>query len=43
VNIVEHPEAAALMGQKARERALQCFSVDRMVEEHLSLYLQISG
>lgn len=41
--IIEHPEAAALMGRKARESALRRFAVDRMIEEHLSLYCEISA
>lgn len=40
-NILEHPEAAAAMGRKAREYARQRFAVDRMVEEHMSLYNEV--
>ena len=41
VNIIDHPDTAAKMGAKAREYALQRFAVDRMVEEHVSLYSEI--
>ena len=43
LNIIEHPEEAARTGRQARESALRRFTVDRMIEEHFSLYLQIIG
>lgn len=42
VQILDHPESATRMGAKARAYALKRFAVDRMIEEHLSLYRQIS-
>lgn len=43
LEIIEHPQEAVLMGRRAREYALRHFAVDRMIEEHLALYSQISG
>ncbi len=43
VDVLEHPQEAAVMGRRAREYALQRFAVDRMVEEHLSLYCEIGN
>lgn len=36
--IVLNPDLVAELGVKARERALKLFALDRMIEEHLSLY-----
>lgn len=36
--VVKNPRIVKELGQKARERALQVFTLDRMVKEHLNLY-----
>ena len=37
----EIPEAAYTMGQSARRRVVECFSLDRMVQEYVELYRDI--
>jgi glycosyltransferase involved in cell wall biosynthesis len=41
--VIENPALAAELGAVARERALQLFSAERMVREHLSIYRAVSG
>lgn len=36
--VIEDPSLAAIMGQKAHDHALEAFTLERMVEEHLKIY-----
>jgi len=39
--ILQHPQILVELGQKARQRALQLFRWERMVDEHLCLYRRL--
>jgi glycosyltransferase involved in cell wall biosynthesis len=39
--ILQHPQILVELGQKARQRALQLFRWERMVDEHLCLYWRL--
>jgi glycosyltransferase involved in cell wall biosynthesis len=39
--VLQNPSRAMALGQQARQRALQTFTKDRMVEEHARLYYQL--
>jgi glycosyltransferase involved in cell wall biosynthesis len=38
IDLIQHPEKAASMGQKARERVMKQFALDNMVHQYESLY-----
>jgi hypothetical protein len=40
--VIHEPRLAEEMGEKARQHALQTFTVERMIEDHLRLYQQLS-
>jgi glycosyltransferase involved in cell wall biosynthesis len=41
--VLDNPELAHQLGNKARQRALSLFQQDRMVAEHLAIYRQVLG
>jgi glycosyltransferase involved in cell wall biosynthesis len=41
--VLDDPDLANVLGEKARERARQLFRADRMVSEHASLYRELAG
>ena len=41
--LLDDPGLVKILGDKARNRAQELFSQERMVQEHLDLYREISG
>lgn len=39
--VVQSPEIARELGQRARQRALRLFTLDRMITEHMTLYRKV--
>ena len=39
--LIEHPDAARILGQRAQQRARQHFTIDRMLNEIENLFYQI--
>lgn len=41
--LLDHPEQAAQMGQRAQQRYIELFTADRMAKNYLQLYQQVAG